>query len=56
VRLGIVLDRRGGADGVRSLAAMCERAGLDAVWLHDGEDGSGLGRRATRRSSRRPLA
>ena len=35
LRLGIVLDGRSMADGVPPLARMCDRAGIDIVWLAD---------------------
>src|SRR6266436_1043282 len=35
VRLGIVLDARNSSDRLREVARMCDRAGIDALWVHD---------------------
>jgi hypothetical protein len=42
VRLGVVFDGRTEASGVSSLARMCERAGIDAVWVADSLAGTAL--------------
>src|SRR5262245_52159736 len=35
VRLGVVLDHRSGRERLREVATMCDRAGIDAVWVLD---------------------
>lgn len=42
VRLGIVFDGRTSAGAVPHLARMCERAGIDAVWIADSLAGTAL--------------
>ena len=37
-RLGVVIDVREPADRVRALATLCDRAGIDIVWLADRTD------------------
>jgi len=40
VRLGVVLDPQTALARLRDVAAMCDRAGVDAVWVHDRVGGS----------------
>jgi alkanesulfonate monooxygenase SsuD/methylene tetrahydromethanopterin reductase-like flavin-dependent oxidoreductase (luciferase family) len=35
VRLGVVLDHRSSGERLREVAIMCDRAGIDAVWVAD---------------------
>ena len=42
VRLGVVFDGRTAATGIPPLARMCERAGIDAVWVADAVAGTAL--------------
>src|SRR5437773_1062312 len=35
VRLGVVLDTRNAPDRLREVARMCDRAGIDALWVRD---------------------
>lgn len=42
VRLGLVFDGRTSADAVPPLARMCERAGIDAVWVAQSLAGTAL--------------
>jgi alkanesulfonate monooxygenase SsuD/methylene tetrahydromethanopterin reductase-like flavin-dependent oxidoreductase (luciferase family) len=35
VRLGVVLDHRSSRERLREVATMCDRAGIDAIWLLD---------------------
>ena len=35
IRLGVFLDRRNSASRLQELARMCERAGIDALWVSD---------------------
>src|SRR5574341_2492290 len=35
VRLGVVLDTRLAPDRLREVARMCDRAGIDALWVGD---------------------
>jgi hypothetical protein len=42
VRLGIVFDGRLAPDAVAPLARMCDRAGIDIVWVADAIDGTTL--------------
>ncbi|HEY3068169.1 MAG TPA: LLM class flavin-dependent oxidoreductase [Methylomirabilota bacterium] len=44
VRLGVVLDPRHAFARLRHLAVMCDRAGVDAVWVHDHEPGGEVSR------------
>lgn len=41
-RLGLVIDGRTSPDAVSPLARMCERAGIDAVWVADSLAGTAL--------------
>lgn len=34
-RLGVVLDTRNTPDRLREIARMCDRAGIDALWVRD---------------------
>ena len=38
VRLGVVLDTRNPASRLREIARMCERAGIDALWVNENLD------------------
>ena len=40
VRLGVILDPRAALARLRDVATMCDRAGVDAVWVHDRVGGS----------------
>lgn len=35
VRIGVVLDTRNPSERLRTIAAMCDRAGIDALWIRD---------------------
>ncbi len=41
-RLGVVLDSRNSVPRLREVARMCERAGIDALWVNEGWDTAAL--------------